>query len=123
MKKTYKDFGEALDILRVEHELSYDRLALGLGIANSYVYHMINRRTKNAPSNEIIEKVANYFTLEPEYFFEYRLRKMLDYVKKDRKFLDHCERALRKYELEDAKKERSSPAEDTDNSNADEQTA
>ena len=74
MKKTYKDFGEALDILRVEGDWSYDRLSLKLGIANSYVYHMINRRTKSAPKDEIIKKVAAFFRLEPEYFYEYRLR-------------------------------------------------
>lgn len=63
MKKTYKNFGEALDILRVENDLSYERLSMKLGIANSYVYHMINKRIKSAPSDEIIEKVAKYFTL------------------------------------------------------------
>jgi transcriptional regulator with XRE-family HTH domain len=96
VKKTYKDFGEALDILRVEHDLSYDRLSLALGIANSYVYHMINRRTKNAPSDDIIKKVADYFNLEPEYFYEYRLRKHLEMLDKDREFLDHCEKESRK---------------------------
>jgi len=91
MKKTYKNFGEALDSLRVEHDLSYERLSLGLSIANSYVYNMINRRTKSAPSNNLIEKIAKFFRLEPEYFYEFRLRKMLEFVDKNRKFLDFCE--------------------------------
>jgi len=45
MKKTYKNFGEALDSLRVEHD----------------------------------------------FFYEFRLRKMLEFVDKNRKFLDFCE--------------------------------
>ncbi|MHB8276341.1 MAG: helix-turn-helix domain-containing protein [Candidatus Humimicrobiaceae bacterium] len=92
MKKTYKCFGEALDILRVENDLSYDRLSLKLGIANSYVYHMINRRTKSAPSDEILTKIANFFGLEPEYFFEYRIRKMIKFIEENKEFLDHCEK-------------------------------
>jgi transcriptional regulator with XRE-family HTH domain len=103
MQKTYKDFGEALDILRVEHDLSYDRLSLGLGIANSYVYHMINRRTKNAPSDEIIKKIANYFHLEPEYFYEYRKRKHDELINDNREFLDYCEKEFKKW-IKTAKK-------------------
>jgi transcriptional regulator with XRE-family HTH domain len=97
MKRTYKSFGEALDVLRIEHDLSYDRLSLALGIANSYVYHMINRRTKNAPSDAIIQKIADYFHLEPSYFYEYRLRKMLEFVDTNREFLDHCEKETKKW--------------------------
>ena len=102
MKTTYKSFGEALDILRVENDLSYDRLALKLGIANSYVYHMINRRTKSAPSDEILTKVANFFGLEPEYFFEFRLRKMLAFIEDNREFLDHCEKEKSKWSKKEA---------------------
>jgi len=125
MKKTYKCFGEALDDLRVESDLSYDRLALKLDIANSYVYHIINRRSKSAPSNEIIEKIAGKFGLEPEYFFEYRLRKMIAYVEDNKKFLDHCENLMRKYSNanEPAKRERSNSDSDATNSDTEEYTA
>ena len=102
MKVTYKDFGEALDELRVEHDYSYDRLALKLGIANSYVYHIINRRMKTLPSNELVEKIAKFFNLEPEYFYEYRLRKMLELVDKNREYLDYCQKEFDKW----SKKER-----------------
>jgi transcriptional regulator with XRE-family HTH domain len=97
MMKTYKNFGEALDILRVEHDLSYERLSIKLGIANSYVYNMINRRTKSAPSNELIEKIASIFQIEPTYFYEYRLRKMLGMLDSNREFLDHCEKEFKKW--------------------------
>jgi len=97
MKKTYKSFGEALDALRVEADLSYERLSMKLGIANSYVYNMINRRTKSAPSNEMIEKIAGLFNILPTYFYEYRLRKMLEFIDDNREFLDHCEKEAKKW--------------------------
>lgn len=111
MKKTYKNFGEALDVLRVEAGLSYERLSLKLGIANSYVYNMINRRTKSAPSNEIIEKIAGLFHIEPTYFYEYRLRKMLEFVDDNREFLDHCEKEAKKWSKPISKKGANSPTE------------
>jgi len=110
MKKTYKNFGEALDVLRVEAELSYERMSLKLGIANSYVYNMINRRTKSAPSNEMIKKIAMLFHVPPEYFYEYRLRKMLEFVDDNREFLDYCEKEAKKWSKPIYKKGEHSPA-------------
>jgi len=95
MKKTYKTFGEAVDELRVEAELSYDRFSLAVGIANSYLYYIINRRHKTAPKNDIIKKIAIFFHLEPEYFFEYRLRKHIEFLEKNPKLLDKCEELLK----------------------------
>lgn len=111
MKKTYKNFGEALDVLRVEADLSYERLSLKLGIANSYVYNMINRRTKSAPGNEIIEKISALFHIEPTYFYEYRLRKMLEFLDDNREFLDYCEKEAKKWSKPIDKKGEHSPAE------------
>lgn len=96
MKKTYKYFGEAVDELRVEAGLSYDRFSLAVQIANSYLYNIINRRHKNAPKDEVIKKIATFFHLEPEYFFEYRLRKHFEILDKNPELLDHCEELLNK---------------------------
>ena len=96
MKKTYKTFGEAVDELRVDAGLSYDRFSLNVGIANSYLYHIINRRQKTAPKDDIIRKIATFFKLEPEYFFEYRLRKFVERIEKNPKLLDDCEEIIQK---------------------------
>ena len=96
MKKTYKFFGQAVDDLRIESNLSYDRFSLAVQIANSYLYYIINRRHKTAPKDEIIKKIATFFHLEPEYFFEYRLRKHNEYLEKNPKLLDKCEELLQK---------------------------
>lgn len=42
--KTYENFGDAIDGLRTKAGLSYDRLSLEVDIAQSYLYHIINRR-------------------------------------------------------------------------------
>ena len=67
-KLTYKNFGEAVDNLRIEKNLSYDRMRLSIGMTASYLYSIMNRRVASAPKNEVIEKIATYFNLKPEYF-------------------------------------------------------
>jgi len=95
-EKSYKNFGDATDELRIKAGLSYDRMSLEVGIAQSYLYHIINRRKASAPKDEIIKKIAEFFHISPYYFFEYRMRRLEDYINKDRKFLDHCLRQAKR---------------------------
>lgn len=95
-EKTYKNFGDAVDELRMKAGLSYDRMSLEISIAQSYLYHIINRRKASAPKDEIIKKIADFFHISPYYFFEYRLRRLEDYINEDRKFLDHCLRQAKR---------------------------
>ena len=55
-KVTYKNFSEVFYMLRIENNLSYDRLELSIRMTTSYLYSLINRRIISAPKNEIIEK-------------------------------------------------------------------
>lgn len=93
-KKTYRNFGEEIDILRIEKNLSYDRLSLAVGIPTSYIYYIVNRKVKTPPKNEIILKFANFFKVPPEYFFEYRVRLLNDHINKYPEDLDILEKAL-----------------------------
>jgi len=110
MIKTYKDFGEALDELRANEELSYEQFSIMLNekvkprknITTSNIYAIINRRNASAPSNTLIEYFAEFFGIMPEYFYEYRLRKMLELVDKNREYLDYCQKEFNKW----SKKER-----------------
>jgi transcriptional regulator with XRE-family HTH domain len=95
-KKTYKDFGDAVDELRIKADLSYDRMALGVDIAQSYLYHIINRRKASAPKDDIIKKIAEFFHVPPSYFYEYRLRRLLDFLNNNREYLDHCLRQAKR---------------------------
>jgi transcriptional regulator with XRE-family HTH domain len=97
MKKTYKDFGEAMDILRVEKGVSFDTMSFKLGLAQSYLWGIANRRKANMPKDELIIKIAGYFDIDPSYFYEWRLKRMLEFLDSNREFLDHCEKEARKY--------------------------
>lgn len=105
MIKTYKDFGPALDELRANDELSYQefadmlnsKLKLKKKLKKGNIYAMINRRKASAPDNRIIEYFAEFFGIMPEYFYEYRLRKMLDLVDKNREYLDYCQKEFDKW--------------------------
>lgn len=97
MKKTYKDFGEAMDELRKKAEVSFDTMSFKLGIAQSYLWGLANRRKANLPKDELMTKIAGYFHVPEEYFHEWRLKRMLEFINANREFLDHCEKESRKF--------------------------
>jgi len=94
--KTYLDFGVAMDELRKKAGVSFDTMSFKIGIAQSYLWGLANRRRANMPKEELIEKIADYFSLSPSYFYEYRLRKLLDFINENREFLDHCLRQAKR---------------------------
>ena len=95
-KKTYLDFGVAMDELRKKAGVSFDTMSFKIGIAQSYLWGLANRRKANMPKEELIEKIADYFQLSPSYFYEWRLRKFLDYIDNNREYLDHCLRQAKR---------------------------
>jgi len=98
--KTYLDFGVAMDELRKKAGVSFDTMSFKIGIAQSYLWGLANRRRANMPKEELIEKIADYFSLPPSYFYEWRLRKFLDFIDKNRDFLDHCLRQAKRLHRE-----------------------
>ena len=100
VKYSYKDFGLAIEELREKADVSYDTIAFGIQRAQSYVYGICTRRTRNLPKYEVMEDFAKFFHVSPTYFYEYRLRKAIDYINKNRKFLDVVERAIKKHKSE-----------------------
>ena len=92
--KTYLDFGVAMDELRKKAGVSFDTMSFKIGIAQSYLWGLANRRRANMPKDELMEKIADYFSLSPSYFYEWRLRKFLDFINENREFLDHCLRTV-----------------------------
>ena len=94
--KTYKDFGIAVEELKIEAGISYDTIAFSIQRAQSYVYGICNRRTRNLPKYEIMKEFAGFFHISPDYFYEWRLRKFLDFINENREFLDHCLRQAKR---------------------------
>lgn len=97
MKKTYEDFGIMLEKLKEEAEVSYDGMGRKIDISYSTLQRIAKTRAVDLPKYEIMEKVAKFFHLGPTFFYEYRLRKVLDYIDNNRKFLNIVERAMRKH--------------------------
>ncbi len=95
-KKTYLDFGVAMDELRKKNGVSFDTMSFKIGIAQSYLWGLANRRRANMPKDELIEKIADYFSLPPSYFYEYRLKNLLKFIDNNREYLDHCLRQAKR---------------------------
>ncbi len=94
--KTYLDFGVAMDELRKKNGVSFDTMSFKIGIAQSYLWGLANRRRANMPKDELIEKIADYFHLSPSYFYEYRLKNLLKFINNNREYLDHCLRQAKR---------------------------
>lgn len=110
MDKTYKDFGEAVEALRQERRISYDTVAFGIRHPQSYVYGICTRRKRTLPTYEQMQEFADFFQVQPDYFYEWRLKKMLEFIDKNREFLDIVERESKKYIK---KKDKAEQAEET----------
>jgi len=95
-KKTYEDFGIILEKLKNENGSAYERMGIEINMNPSTLQRMAKTRAVKLPEYEVMEKVARYFHVEPYFFYEYRLRKLLDFIDKDRKFLDHCLRQAKR---------------------------
>jgi len=96
--KTYKNFGDAfLELKEMFPSISYGKIARDLDITDSYAWNLPNRRRKSPIPKKYFIKLAKLFHIKPEYFFEYRLQNMLEFINKNRKFLNLIERAAKKY--------------------------
>ncbi len=64
----------------------------------SWVYDIVNyHKAGNLPKYGTIKLFAGYFSLDPSYFYEWRLKKLLDFIDKNRRFLDVLDELMIKY--------------------------
>lgn len=47
-----------------------------------------------------MKKLADLFNVEPDYFYENRLNRLLEIMDKDREFVDYCLRQYKKFRTE-----------------------
>jgi transcriptional regulator with XRE-family HTH domain len=71
------DFGSAVQLLMHEHGLSYRQLAAQTGLSGGYLNHLVHG-SRPVPGNEVIERIAAAFSIEPDTFRDYRLRVVWD---------------------------------------------
>jgi len=96
--KTYKNFGDAfLELKENFPNISYGKIARELDITDSYAWNLPNRRRKSPIPKKMLIELANVFKVKPSYFYEYRLQELLDFINKNRRFLDYCLRQSKKF--------------------------
>ena len=96
--RTYKDFADALyELKKKNYDISYGRIAQKTGILEATINALANRRRANPPSDEVIKKIAECFNVKPDYFYEWRLKRHMEFIDNNRQFLDRCEQESKKY--------------------------
>lgn len=73
---------------------------MATSILEATINALANRRRANPPTDEVIKKIADFFHVTPDYFYEYRLKKLLNYIDKNRDFLDYSLKQTKKYKKE-----------------------
>lgn len=84
---TREDFGNALKDIMRKRELSYNQLSYKCGLSGQYLNQIVNRKSL-PPKDENLIKIAKALEIEPEYFFEYRLRILINLLNDAREYLD-----------------------------------
>ncbi|MHB1252797.1 MAG: helix-turn-helix domain-containing protein [Candidatus Humimicrobiaceae bacterium] len=72
---TNKDFSYALKELMDDKKWSYNQLSYRCELSGQYLNQLVNKKSL-PPKDENIRKIARAFNLEPEYFKEYRNRRL-----------------------------------------------
>jgi transcriptional regulator with XRE-family HTH domain len=67
------EFGPAVGRLMQERGVSYRQLASQTGLSGGYLNHLVHGN-RPAPANDVIERVAAAFAVEPDIFRDYRMR-------------------------------------------------
>ncbi|MEA2016392.1 MAG: helix-turn-helix transcriptional regulator [Actinomycetota bacterium] len=86
---TIKDFYLAFRDLKNKQNLSLGQISIRTGLSKSFLSDIMNNKVL-PPKDEFIEKIARAFGVDPDYFFEYRLRRLNDFISKNRDFLGYC---------------------------------
>jgi transcriptional regulator with XRE-family HTH domain len=76
---TNKEFADALLELKEHSGLSYMQIAIKAGLSDTYLINIVKRKNL-PPKDEYIEKIAQAFGVKPEYFKEYRQRRLAEKI-------------------------------------------
>ena len=74
-RRAYSDdgLGPTMERLMAETGLTYRALADKTDLSAGYLNHIVHGN-RPVPSNEVLERLAGAFGVEPEHFREYRIR-------------------------------------------------
>ena len=83
-----ENFYIAFKNLKESLNLSLGQIAIKTGLSKSFLSDIMNNKVL-PPKDEFIEKIAKALSVEPDYFFEYRLRRLTDFINENRESLDY----------------------------------
>lgn len=86
---TDKSFHIAFKDLNEKLNLSFGQISIQTGLSTSFLSDISNNKVL-PPKDKFIEKIAGALGVGPEYFFEYRHRRLDDFINENRGFLDSC---------------------------------
>ncbi len=78
-RKRYSDdpFGPTIERLMADTALTYRGLAAKTQLSAGYLNHLVHGN-RPVPSMDVVERLAEALSVEPEHFREYRLRVITD---------------------------------------------
>jgi transcriptional regulator with XRE-family HTH domain len=86
---TNKSFNEAFNNLKEKSNISLGQISIKTGLSKSFLSDISNNKVL-PPKDEFIRKIAEAFKVSPDYFFEYRLRRFIEFINDNRDFLQSC---------------------------------
>ncbi len=76
-KYTNKDFKDALKELKRERKLSYNQISIKSGLSAPYIFDLA-KGNLHPPKDKNIIRIAKALLVKPEYFKEYRHRRLAE---------------------------------------------
>jgi transcriptional regulator with XRE-family HTH domain len=94
-RRRYSDehFGPTIERLMVETGTTYRGLADKADLSAGYLNHIVHGN-RPVPSNEVIERIAAAFDVEPEHFREYRIRVITEKLEQMPELIDRLYKRL-----------------------------
>ncbi len=94
-KFSEEPFGPTIERLMEEVGVTYRGLAGKTGLSAGYLNHLVHGN-RPVPSNDVIDRVADALSVEPEHFREYRLRVITDRLEQMPAMIDRLYKQLKK---------------------------
>jgi transcriptional regulator with XRE-family HTH domain len=92
-KFSEEPFGPTMERLLEESGLTYRGLAAKTDLSAGYLNHVVHGN-RPVPSNDILERLADAFGVEPEHFVEYRLRVITQRLERRPELVDRLYKRL-----------------------------
>jgi transcriptional regulator with XRE-family HTH domain len=86
-------FGETVQRLMDELDVTYRQLAASTGLSAGYLNHLVHGN-RPVPSNDVVESLGKALDVEPAFFREYRVRVITDKLETMPDLVDRLYRRL-----------------------------